>query len=217
MEERRNAFGQEVAAHVALYRGGRVSLECTCDAIERQALADVESASAAAEREKRLQSAVETAKSIEGIVEGKFAGGIDANHALARARFLRLDLEIALARARRTTADNAELQKALQTRRNAAKEEVEALRGLYGSGRAALDDVAGAVARHARAGLELATTPAQRVKVLTVPYETSVELEKIVREKFGQGNEPSQAMHRATAARLAAEIDLLRARRAAGQ
>jgi hypothetical protein len=189
-------------------------LESVCSAIERHAIAASDLAQTPEEKTKTCEAALESARQVSAIVGGRFADGNSPACDLQRANILVLDQEIALRRAREVGAADAELKKLLTERRDAARKETAQQRELFRGGRAAQYAVVAAAARLSRAEVEIAATPAERAGPLAEFLEEAKQLEKFARGRFQQGNISEQEVHQATAARLAAEIELARARQA---
>jgi len=212
-DQRDKAILDEVVARMALFRAGRMLLEGISAAMERQVALAAASAAEPAARQKSLESILERAKSVEKIIAEKVAAEAEPEFALQRVAYLRLEAEIALRRAKASDRDDPQLRQLLRARYDAVTGELEAIRALYLGGRRSPYVMIHAALRQARAGVELAESPAQRIKLLTDPYTLLAEVENTVREKVANGVEPSQVLHVATASRLAVEIELLRARR----
>lgn len=106
------------------------------------------------------------------------------------------------------------LQKLLKERLNVAVQEVQANLSLYRSGRATLETATDSIERYAKAGIELAESPAERIKYLELVFESAKSTERMVNEKYAVQVEPVQAMLRARGLRIEAEINLLRERQA---
>jgi hypothetical protein len=96
LKSRYEAASAEMEATTALYSGGRVSLQDTCDAIRRFSTASVEMAETPIERAKQCQRAFESAKAVEDLTKRKFEQGVEPVQASALATFTRLDMEIKL-------------------------------------------------------------------------------------------------------------------------
>jgi hypothetical protein len=108
-----------------------------------------------------------------------------------------------------------ELHKLLKARYNEALLEVEGLTKLYQMARASYDSLAEARQRLLQAGLELCDRPADKVALLTRYVEQTRETEKLAQARHEAGRGTESAIHRARYQRLDAEIQLLRAKRAA--
>jgi hypothetical protein len=160
-----------------------------------------------------LERILERAKAVDKIIAEKVAAEAEPEFALQRVAYLRLEVEIALRRAKASDRDNPQLRQMLLARYDAVVHEIVAIRALYLGGRRSPYVMIHAGLRQARAGAELAESPAQRISLLTDPYTLLAEIENSVCEKVKNGVEPSQVLHVATASRLAVEIELLRARR----
>jgi hypothetical protein len=106
------------------------------------------------------------------------------------------------------------LRKLLKERFNTAVEEVRAANALYGSGKTTLDAVLEAMGRFAKAGVELAQTPAERVRYRELTLTSAQTMEAMVQDRFQEGGASLDAMLRAKGVRLDAEIALLREREA---
>jgi hypothetical protein len=110
-----------------------------------------------------------------------------------------------------------ELRKLQKARYNEALFEVEGLTKLYQLARASYDSLAEARQRLLQAGLELCDKPADKVALLTQFVERTRAAEKIAQARHEAGRGTESALHRARYQRLDAEIQLLRAKRAADQ
>ena len=100
LKQRYNAAGEDLEARSALYRAGRVSLEETCASLGRFTKASLELAATPVERVHELDRALAAARSVEAIVEEKYKFEVEPVQAFKHARYVRLDLEIQLYRAR---------------------------------------------------------------------------------------------------------------------
>jgi hypothetical protein len=107
------------------------------------------------------------------------------------------------------------LQKLLKERYNTAIEEVKSVDALRSRGLVSLETMAEALQRVAQCGVELAATPAERIKHRELNLAAAQAVERIVREKFESATESLQAYLRAKGLRLDAEIALLRERETA--
>jgi hypothetical protein len=110
---------------------------------------------------------------------------------------------------------DSDLRKLLKNRYNATVEELKAVYTLYRGGRVELGDLADCVQRFSKSGVELAETPAERVRYLELSFEAARSVEAIVQRKWAADVEPKQALLRAQGVRYDIEIELLRAREAA--
>src|SRR5207253_2838933 len=106
---------------------------------------------------------------------------------------------------------DSELTKLLKQRHNAALEDVRVRYERFTSGRSTLEGVLNAMQRMAKAGVEMAQMQAERLRYLQMALDGAKAMENIERNKVEAGAEPVQLMHRATAHRLTADIELLRA------
>lgn len=212
LQERYEAASNELEAIENLYRGGRISQVDVLEAIQRRAAAGVELSPA--EKEKHLRDALKSATMIEALVKEKHEQNSEPAYALNEARYQRLTCEIELLRLPQKPEGNAasELRRRCEERLAAATADVADRRALYAGGRIAQHDVSAAIQRQVQAGVELSVSPAEKVKHCEVALAAAKEVEDIVRAKFEQMIEPSQAMQFAIGERLTAEIELVRAR-----
>jgi exonuclease VII small subunit len=225
LKERFEAAEMETDAWVALFEGGRVPLDDVIKAMEQRGPAGVEMAKTTDERLKHLGDWLEHSKNVEAIVRVKFEANSEPPQMMHYATYSRLDAEVALARARQIANSSATAVKMvanrstnhaqslglLMARYKAASDEVAALLPLFEGGRVAIDDVLESIYRRSIAGVEVARTPAARLKYLQNTLRAAKEVEAVVRGKFDQGSEPPQQMNRATYDRLEVEIALVRA------
>jgi hypothetical protein len=107
-----------------------------------------------------------------------------------------------------------ELRRLIVERYNAAGKDLMFRVELYRGGRTSLEFTLGALERFAKAGVELAESPAQKVKQLETSLSVAISLEAIVAEKFKHEVEPVQALEHAKYARSDLQIQLHRAREA---
>jgi hypothetical protein len=112
-------------------------------------------------------------------------------------------------------AADSPLRRLLKERFNTSVEEVQAVTALWYGGKTVLEEVATAVARFAKAGVEMAETPAERIKYLALALSQAKTTESFVREKYNAGGAGVDELLRARGLRLDAEIALLRERDAA--
>jgi hypothetical protein len=110
-----------------------------------------------------------------------------------------------------------ELRKLLKERYNVALDEMNLQYKLYeaGSPAATLDIVFESGERVVSARLELCDQPADKIPILVQLVEMRKEIEKIAKARFDAGRIAPQDFARARYFRLDAEIQLLRAKRAA--
>lgn len=117
------------------------------------------------------------------------------------------------------TEGDDELQKLLKARHGEAISELKSAKAVFdvggGQGIAPLLSVVEASSRTKTSALELCRTSAQRIKVLEKNVKVCKAVEKAVSERFEQGTDPAQAIHRTRYWRLDGEIELLRAKREA--
>jgi len=100
LKQRYNAAGEDLEARMALYGAGRVSLEAICASLERFTKASLDLAATPVERVNELDRALAAARNVEAIVEEKYKFEVEPVQAFKHARYVRLDLEIQLLRAR---------------------------------------------------------------------------------------------------------------------
>ena len=100
LKQRYNAAGEDLEARLALYSGGRVDLVDVAASIERFTKAGLELAKTPVERVNELQRALAAAQNVEAIVSTKYEQEVEPVQAYKHARYVRLDLEIQLLRAR---------------------------------------------------------------------------------------------------------------------
>jgi hypothetical protein len=106
-----------------------------------------------------------------------------------------------------------ELQRLLKDRFNSATKEVDVLFLLFENNIATFDSVCESVRRWSKAGLELATEPAEQVKILEVQLIVSRFLEADCATRFKGKSEDLANALQAKNLRLTAEVDLLRLKR----
>jgi hypothetical protein len=109
-----------------------------------------------------------------------------------------------------------ELRRLLKGRYEAAAGEMAARTALFNGGRESLSDTCDAIRRFSTAGMEMAETQADRLKICEQALESAKAIEDAVKRKFESDLEPVQAMKLATYTRLDMEIKLHLARKAAG-
>ena len=114
-------------------------------------------------------------------------------------------------------AGDDELRRLLKERYNAAVGELHDRTKEFLAGRGTLEYLFDAHRRLTRAGLEVYEKPADRVALLQKNLDQAKEVEKVNQARFDAGRIASQDLHRSRYFRLDAEIELLRARRAAGK
>lgn len=110
-----------------------------------------------------------------------------------------------------------ELQKLLKERYNEALAELEARYRVYmsGAGLVTFESLVDAGRRVVTAGLEAREDQADKIEFLSKNLELAREVEKIMEKQQKAGAATLDQVHRARYLRLDAEIELLRARRAA--
>jgi len=96
MVERFFAASAETEARSALYNAGRVSLQDTCDAIQRFSRAGLEVAKTREYRLTLCEYALEHAQKIEESVKRKFEADLEPIQQFKLATYTRLDMEIKL-------------------------------------------------------------------------------------------------------------------------
>jgi hypothetical protein len=106
-----------------------------------------------------------------------------------------------------------ELRKLQKERYNEALSEVQGLYTMYQAARTSLEAVADAGQRLVKAGLDVGSTPAEKVALLTKYVELARLAEEIAKARQQSARGTGMDVHRARYQRLDAEIQLLRAKR----
>lgn len=189
--------------------------------------AELELSKTSAERIAACRRCFETVGRVEEVVRAKRAadavGGTAQTESAARAA--RAAAEIALHRERGKAGELDDLQRLLVERRDALRENVNALRAVWVAGvdKQLEGDIVrlylSAAAELADAELELSKTSAERIAACRQSFEVAKRIEEVVRAKRAADAEGGtvQAEAAARAARLAAEIALHRERIKAGE
>jgi hypothetical protein len=111
-------------------------------------------------------------------------------------------------------AEDDELRTLMKERYEASAGEMAARMEVYRAGRESLPDTCDAIQRFSAAGIEVARTPAYRVKVCERAFDEAKAIEDSVKTKLESNAESTQAMKLATYTRLDMQIKLHKARRA---
>jgi hypothetical protein len=104
LKARYEAAAAEMEATTALFKGGRVSLNVACDAIQRFSSAGIGAARTQGYRLKVCEHAFGVAKEVEDVTRSKFESDVEPVQAMRLATYTRLDMEIKLHEARRAEA-----------------------------------------------------------------------------------------------------------------
>lgn len=107
-------------------------------------------------------------------------------------------------------SDSPEIKVLLKERCDVLAKRIEFVRAMYEGGRGDLNSLFTAMDQLLLAKLELADSKEQRVTLTRERLDNLRELEKVVKQRFEAGTCSTEEMLSATAARLQAEIDLLR-------
>jgi hypothetical protein len=109
------------------------------------------------------------------------------------------------------------LRKLLKARYNEAVAEMKDCFLEFQAGRTTIDSMLGASQRVQQAGLQLSSSPADRVKLLESFLEMAKEVERINQALVEAGKVRSAELHRARYVRIDTEIRLLRAKQEAAK
>jgi outer membrane protein TolC len=108
-------------------------------------------------------------------------------------------------------ATQAQVRKLLEERRDALRKVIEARQKEFEVGRGSLDGLLRTARKLLQAELELATTPAQRIAAHQAHYDIAKKVEEMNATRYDAGRLSFADYQESRAARLAAEIALLRA------
>ncbi len=182
--------------------------------------AELELCKTSAERAAAFRQSFETARRVGEVARAKRAAGAEGGtiQAESAARAARFAAEIALHRERVKAGETDDLQRLLVERRDALRENVNALRPVWTAGvdRQHEGDIIrlylSAAAELVDAELELCKTSAERIAACRQSFEVAKRVEEVVRAKRAAMAEGGsiQTESAARAARFAAEIALHR-------
>ena len=111
-------------------------------------------------------------------------------------------------------APDDDLRQLMRERYEAAAKEMNARIEIFPTGRIALSDACDSIQRFSKAGVEVARTPAYRLKVCERAFESAKKIEDAVKAKLEASAETVESMSLATYTRLDMEIKLHHARQA---
>jgi hypothetical protein len=195
---------------------GRASHQLLLDTYRRALRAEEESTDKPAEHFRMLAEAHDRLKGLEEAAKKQLDDGNLDRADYAAVRIARLSVALDQARAQLRNPDRSpRVKKLLTERRDAARELMEVRRLQMEAGKSTPRELLDAVEIVLEAELPLAETRPDRLAVLRARLEGLKQAEEVDKARFEVGRISPADYQTMRAARLAAEIDLLRAERAA--
>jgi hypothetical protein len=195
---------------------GRAAHQLLLDTYRRALRAEEESQDRPAEHFRMLQEAHDRLAALEDVAKKQAEDGHLSRADYAAVRIARLSVALDQARAQlRRPEGSPRFKKLLTERRDAARELLAVRRLEFEAGKSTARELLEPTEVVVEAELPLADTRPDRLAVLRARLEALKQAEEVDKARFEAGRLPRADYETLRAARLAAEIELLRAERAA--
>jgi hypothetical protein len=213
LKERRDALQAASAGLLTLVMTGKVTLQMVLDTGEALLETELELATTPAERVAAVWRAVEHAQLVEQVIAERFEGGAAASQDLHQSWARRVAAEkrllVETAQAEGRAADPARLRAVQKQQRDALLAARDGMLTLVMTGKASLEMCLDISDRLMRVELDLAATPADRVRIRQDAVEAARLVERLTQERFEAGAAGPQDVAQVRARRAAAEVRLL--------